>query len=215
MAMNGPPDRFYRIGNHLATDFVNTVYDPEHPSGSLRSAKDVIAFLVATGSIDAPAATELRRRLTDGSVAKRWFERALTLRSAIAESLIALEARRALPQASLGHINDVLRAAAGYESLVPRTPTAYDLQFVFIAADPAAALAPVARAAAELLTKSRSSVRKCANPECVRHFVDDSRTSRRRWCEMAVCGNRAKVNAFLERKRSVTAKRTSKMDKQT
>jgi predicted RNA-binding Zn ribbon-like protein len=215
MAVNGAPDRFYRIGNHLATDFVNTVYDPDHPAGSLRSARDVIAFLVATGSIDSAAATELRRALTDGSVAKRWFKRALTLRGAIAESLVAFEARRALPQAALGLINDVLLAAAGYESLVSRTPTAYDLQFVFVAADPAAALAPVARAAAELLAKSRSPVRKCANPECVRHFVDDSRTSRRRWCEMAVCGNRAKVTAFLERKRSVTAKPTSKMDKRT
>jgi predicted RNA-binding Zn ribbon-like protein len=108
-------------------------------------------------------------------------------------------------------------AIAGYESLVARTPTAYDLQFVFVAADPAAALAPVARAAAELLaeSRSRSRVRKCANPECVRHFVDDSRTSRSRWCEMAVCGNRAKVTAFIERKRSVTPKPTSKMDKQT
>jgi predicted RNA-binding Zn ribbon-like protein len=214
MAVNAPPDRFYRISNHLATDYVNTVYDPDHPAGSLRSAKDVIAFLVATGSIDATATTALRRALSDGSVAKHWFERALTLRGAIAESLIAFEARRALPRASVGHMNDVLRAAAGYESLVSRTPTTYDLQFVFNAADPAAALAPVARAAAELLATSRSRVRKCANPECVRHFVDDSRTGRRRWCEMAVCGNRAKVTAFLERKRSATAKRTSTRDKQ-
>jgi predicted RNA-binding Zn ribbon-like protein len=214
MSVNEAPDRFYRIGNHLATDFVNTVYDPDHAVGSLRSAKDVVAFLVATESIDATAATELRRTLTDASVAKRWFERALTLRSAIAESLIAVEMRRALPQAALECINGMLRAAAGYSSLVSRTPTAYDLQFIFVGADPAATLAPLAHAAAELLANSRSRVRKCANPECVRHFVDDSRTGRRRWCEMAVCGNRAKANAFLERKRSVTAKRTSTRDKQ-
>ncbi len=214
MAVNGPRDRFYRIGNNLATDFVNTVYDPDHPAGSLRSAKDVVAFLVATGSIDAASATELRRALTDGSVAERWFERAITLRGAITESLIALEARLALPPASLAQINGVLRAAAGYESLVSRTQRVYDLQFVFVAADPAATLAPVAHAAAELLAESRSPVRKCANPECVRHFFDDSRTGRRRWCEMAVCGNRAKVTAFIERKRSAV-KHRSTMNKQT
>jgi predicted RNA-binding Zn ribbon-like protein len=214
MTVNATPDRFYRIGDHLATDFVNTVYDPDHPTGSLRSAKDVIAFLVTTGSIEAGAATELRRTLSDVSVAKRWFDRAITLRAAIAESLYAFEARRTLPQPSIEHINEILRSAAGYESLVPRTSTSIDLQFVFITADPAAALVPVAHAAAELLANSRSPVRKCANPECVRHFVDDSRTGRRRWCDMAVCGNRAKVTAFLERKRSVAAKPPSEVDKQ-
>jgi predicted RNA-binding Zn ribbon-like protein len=200
-------DRFYRVGNHLATDFVNTVYDPEHAAGSLRSAKDVIAFLAATGSIAAGAATELRRTLSGGSAAQRWFECALTLRGALTEALNAFEARRPVPHGALAHINAVLRSAAGYESLVPRTAMAYDLRFVLVEADASAALAPVARAAAELLANPRSPVRKCAHPECVRHFFDDSRTRRRRWCEMAVCGNRAKVTAFLERKRSAALER--------
>jgi predicted RNA-binding Zn ribbon-like protein len=212
MTVSAATDPFYRIGNHLATDFVNTVYDPDHPTGSLRSAKDVVAFLVATGSLETVAAKELRRTLSDVSVAKHWFDRAISLRAAITESLFAFEARRTLPRPSIEPINEILRSAAGYESLVALTPTGGDLQFVLVAATPAAALAPLAHAAAELLADSRSPVRKCANPECVRHFVDDSRTGRRRWCEMAVCGNRAKATAFLERKRSVDGKPPSSVD---
>lgn len=109
MTVNATSDRFHRIGNDLAADLVNTVYDPDHPTGSLRSAKDVIAFLVTTGSTEAAAATELRRTLTDDLAARRWFERAIALRAAIAESSYAFEARRTLPQPSMEHINKKLR----------------------------------------------------------------------------------------------------------
>jgi predicted RNA-binding Zn ribbon-like protein len=30
-------------------------------------------------------------------------------------------------------------------------------------------------------------------------FYDDSKTQRRRWCSMALCGNRSKVAAFTRR----------------
>ena len=36
-------------------------------------------------------------------------------------------------------------------------------------------------------------VHRCANHRCVRVFYDASRNGKRRWCEMATCGNRAKA----------------------
>ena len=33
-------------------------------------------------------------------------------------------------------------------------------------------------------------VRKCTNPACVYLFLDISKSGRRRWCDMATCGNR-------------------------
>ncbi len=39
----------------------------------------------------------------------------------------------------------------------------------------------------------RERLRTCANPTCRWAFYDQSRGHRRRWCEMATCGNRAKA----------------------
>jgi predicted RNA-binding Zn ribbon-like protein len=44
-----------------------------------------------------------------------------------------------------------------------------------------------------------SQIKRCANPRCVLYFRDTSRTRRRRWCSMAVCGNRMKVAAHARR----------------
>lgn len=43
----------------------------------------------------------------------------------------------------------------------------------------------------------RRAIRTCADPACGWLFLDPS--GRRRWCEMAVCGNRAKARRYAER----------------
>lgn len=45
-------------------------------------------------------------------------------------------------------------------------------------------------------------VRGCANPRCVLWFLDVSKNGSRRWCSMEVCGNRAKVGRFNQRRRT-------------
>ena len=45
-------------------------------------------------------------------------------------------------------------------------------------------------------------IRKCANPECVLHFQDVSRTGRRLWCSMTACGNRLKARRHHSRVRT-------------
>lgn len=45
-------------------------------------------------------------------------------------------------------------------------------------------------------------LRKCANPDCVLHFQDTSRTGRRLWCSMTGCGNRLKARRHHSRSRS-------------
>ncbi|HEX8025608.1 MAG TPA: CGNR zinc finger domain-containing protein [Candidatus Limnocylindrales bacterium] len=49
------------------------------------------------------------------------------------------------------------------------------------------------------LDRSRDRLRVCANPLCRFVFVDRSRNANRRWCEMAVCGNRVKGRRFRHR----------------
>ncbi|WP_315833851.1 CGNR zinc finger domain-containing protein [Bradyrhizobium prioriisuperbiae] len=66
---------------------------------------------------------------------------------------------------------------------------------------PAQLLAPVAEAAADLLANGNFDlVRKCEDASCTLWFYDRTKSHRRRWCSMAVCGNRHKVAAFRKRR---------------
>jgi predicted RNA-binding Zn ribbon-like protein len=47
----------------------------------------------------------------------------------------------------------------------------------------------------------RSRVRRCGREGCALLFFDTSKNSTRRWCDMAVCGNRVKAAAHYERHR--------------
>jgi predicted RNA-binding Zn ribbon-like protein len=66
---------------------------------------------------------------------------------------------------------------------------------------PEQALAPVAEAAAELLSKGDFElIRRCESESCVLWFYDRTKSHRRRWCSMTSCGNRHKVAAFRSRR---------------
>jgi len=61
-------------------------------------------------------------------------------------------------------------------------------------------LYPILRSAAELLTgEELDRVAQCGGEDCHWLFLDTSRNRSRRWCDMAECGNRAKVRRFRER----------------
>lgn len=64
-------------------------------------------------------------------------------------------------------------------------------------------LGPIAWSAAELLTAPEvRRLHLCAADDCGWLFVDGSRNRSRRWCDMADCGNRAKVRRFRSRQRA-------------
>lgn len=65
---------------------------------------------------------------------------------------------------------------------------------------PATALGTVAEALALLLAEGNFDlVRQCEHPDCVLWFYDRTKSHRRRWCSMAVCGNRHKAAEFRKR----------------
>ncbi|MBT8397308.1 MAG: CGNR zinc finger domain-containing protein, partial [Gemmatimonadetes bacterium] len=58
---------------------------------------------------------------------------------------------------------------------------------------------PIVRSAVQLLTSDRlERVKVCSAADCDWLFVDSSRNRSRRWCDMAVCGNRSKVRRFRQ-----------------
>lgn len=62
-------------------------------------------------------------------------------------------------------------------------------------------LSPIAEAAANLLVAGDFNlIRRCEHPECILWFYDRTKAHKRRWCSMALCGNRHKVAEFRKRK---------------
>ena len=65
---------------------------------------------------------------------------------------------------------------------------------------PSALLLPIGETLARFVcTEDFSHVKACEGPACTLLFADHTRGRARRWCSMAICGNRAKQAAHRER----------------
>ena len=58
------------------------------------------------------------------------------------------------------------------------------------------------RSSTELTAGHPDRIKVCASDTCDWIFYDASRTSRRRWCDMATCGNRAKAARHRAKERA-------------
>jgi predicted RNA-binding Zn ribbon-like protein len=195
-----PHYRWDFCGGQLAVDFTNTVGDrgataTEH----LNVYGDVLSWAETRGVIAHAEAQRLSAVAARNAAGAR---DATTTLVALREALyrtIAASARRQRPAASdLTLINTWVAAAYGQPSLASRRGVT-SLTFREPAADslvePIAI--PVARAAVDLLTGDAiTRVRSCADHTCGWLFLDTSRNGTRRWCDMAVCGNRSKIRRF-------------------
>jgi predicted RNA-binding Zn ribbon-like protein len=183
-------------------DFANTVYAPGNPGGALGGFDDIVAFLEASEAVSSGEARCLRARARTGPRRARIaLSRALALREVLRGILAALVAGEPVRRPWVEFLNGILRSDPGYAQLVARED-GWSLAPMVSGGDPLGALVPIARSAAELIQEGPgASVRKCANPKCVLYFYDASPTGQRRWCSMAVCGNRMKVAAHARRGR--------------
>jgi predicted RNA-binding Zn ribbon-like protein len=65
---------------------------------------------------------------------------------------------------------------------------------------PEALLLPIGEALAKFVCEEDfSNVKACEGPACTLMFADHTRSHARRWCSMAICGNRAKQAAHRQR----------------
>ena len=72
-------------------------------------------------------------------------------------------------------------------------------------------LIPVAKAMADLVcSEDFSDVKGCEGQGCTLFFLDKTRARARRWCSMAICGNRAKQAAHRKRAKRRRTQRTRK-----
>jgi predicted RNA-binding Zn ribbon-like protein len=69
-------------------------------------------------------------------------------------------------------------------------------------------LLPIARTLADLVCEEDfARVKGCEGSSCVLFFMDRTNSGARRWCSMAICGNRAKQSALRERIRRTRRRR--------
>ncbi len=195
--------RFPLIGNRLCVDFANTAYIRDRPGDGLRSWEELMDFLVATETIPPAQGHQLRELVANEPEATgAAFRAAVELRDALRRIVEAMATRRDVASAWVEPVNRLLRWTEGYEQLIPAGADGKEWRIGFVAREQRLEwlLAAIARSAAQLIEEGQQApVRKCAHPACVLFFYDTSRTGRRRWCSMALCGNRSKVAAHARR----------------
>jgi predicted RNA-binding Zn ribbon-like protein len=95
---------------------------------------------------------------------------------------------------ALGEINRVLGRSAGTRRVELRDDGTFARAFVAVGDAFAGLLIPIVESSADaLILGELERVRRCADPRCGRVFQDETKNGRRRWCDMATCGNRAKA----------------------
>jgi predicted RNA-binding Zn ribbon-like protein len=205
------------IGDDGALDFLNSVAAPAGREIEwLANGGDFLDWLEQAHAVPADIAAHFRKdagaRALDAVASqarelREWF-RAFVIRHAgkplqarVLRELTPLNALLARDQAF--HQIEIV-ADAGPENderhraLHRQTQRRWD--------SPKTLLLPIAEAIGHLVCeRDFTLVRKCEGPTCTLWFLDVSKAHARRWCSMAVCGNRAKAAAHRVRVRSSAA----------
>lgn len=181
------------LGDHLAMDLINT---QARSHGQLHdfwaTADDVLQWLARCGITPAPDAEPVEPAA--------FLQEAQALR-ALARQLVAqrkdgkdgkdeeIDGLNRYLQACLSA--PLLERGAGGQLVLNRRARGDAL---------ACLLGPVAEAVAQLLVEGDFSlVKQCEHPDCILWFYDRTKAHKRRWCSMALCGNRYKAAQFRKK----------------
>ena len=165
------------LADHVALDLLNTIERADTtPRDHWQTDADVLAWLkqVALWPGDDRAAPP---------------KGLATAARALREAVRLIVARKADGKAGGSHL-----------AVHPVPDGGVRIARIHAAGNAAQCLVPLAEAVADLLAHGDfGRVRQCESDECTLWFYDRTKSHRRRWCSMAVCGNRHKVAAFRKR----------------
>jgi predicted RNA-binding Zn ribbon-like protein len=203
----GPGDAGFQHA-HLAAlqdglDFINTLeFTRDGETDELKSADDALDWLHRHDLLHRETLDELRElAAASPRLAKRVLGRIRRVRSAMRELVEATVDQRPPALDQLIEVNRALRTHYIYE-LVP-APDGVSLDHRHEGDAVEGALARLVESLAREVSQGHPErLRLCANDDCRWVFSDTSRTGRRKWCDMATCGNKAKVARFRERQRA-------------
>jgi predicted RNA-binding Zn ribbon-like protein len=204
MTPNRPPAFF--IGEHLALDFVNTTATP---SGTrvewLGDGKDLVDWLEQARLLEPAATAKVRGSGFDAldEVARQAREFRRWLRGFISS-------RKGKPLratvASVSRLNELLAKDDSFQRVEAPGRGAKNARGLLLRRvrpweSPGELLQPIAEAAADLIcNQDFRLIRSCEGSACTLVFLDRTKAHSRRWCSMAICGNRAKAAAHRARR---------------
>lgn len=174
-------------------DFVNTLDWRDDPARRVELVPTPQALSAWTRHVGFPAA------IAGGIRHERQRARAIRLRETLAPIVRAVADGRTSPSAARSSLTRWTQQAWHHRELADDRGT---LTWQWQArTDPVdrVLFELVLDAGALLLSPERDRVRVCAGQGCGWFFVDRSKAGRRRWCSMAVCGNRVKVREYRKR----------------
>ena len=186
------PEKFYIIGNNPALDFINSVnYD--------LTLENLLSWAVAVNLVKASEAEEF-----SGKWNKEQLPGISLFRERLREIVINLVNKKNIPAEEISWINRILREKGAFSELGV-TEEGFSKSIRIDLSEPGKILIPITESFVDLICYGQPDyLRKCERTECILYFYDTTKNHKRRWCSMAVCGNRAKAAKFYEKKKSET-----------
>jgi len=188
------------FANRLCLDFANLPFASGDRAEGAIFWDEFVDFLAVKRIISPEKTASIRAMAkSDPCAAQNLLDHAERLGHALRLCFRAILRSQDLHREWVEPVNRILRVTEGHDEL-QWDGTAWRLGFIAREEGLEWLLAAIARSGAELISEGASqNLKQCANPDCQILFYDDSRTHRRRWCSMALCGNRSKVAAFARR----------------
>jgi predicted RNA-binding Zn ribbon-like protein len=180
------------LAGDLALDFLNTRMNMGgEVLDFLETDADVVAWLANAGYPGSEVAAKTPGRSLVHDAHK--------LRESI-RSLV--EKRKTGRRGDPSLLNKFLMHAQSHPQLIWKKSQKPTVQRVRKQNRPESILAPIAEAAAVLLSSADFRlVKRCEGEDCLLWFSDQTKSHHRRWCSTTICGNRHKVAAYRKRHR--------------
>jgi predicted RNA-binding Zn ribbon-like protein len=198
-----PPAIF--IAGSLGLDFLNSVATPvDKPVDWLDSGDGLLSWLAQARLVPADTLNELKAQTMPDELDKV-AEQARALREWFRGFVVRHIGRPLTPKAlrELAPLNRLLERDHAFNQISRHCDDDGDrleLQVTRHWRSPESLLLPIAEAVATFVCEEDfANVKACEGHSCTLVFADHTRGRARRWCSMAICGNRAKQLAHRKR----------------
>jgi predicted RNA-binding Zn ribbon-like protein len=193
------------IADSLGLDFLNSIATPvDTPIDWLDSGDGLLDWLAQAKLVPADALDELKARAMPGELDKVADE-ARALREWF-RGFVRKHMGRPLTAKALHELDPLNRLLERDESFnqISRHPQSHggrlELRAMRRWRSPESLLLPIGEALAKFVCEEDfTHVKACEGHICTLVFADHTRRRARRWCSMAICGNRAKQAAHRSR----------------
>lgn len=202
--MTQPMPAFF-LADSLGLDFLNSVATPVDTAIDwLEDGEGLLGWLQQAQLVPEAVLRSARERAIPGEI-DRLAGQARALREWFRRFVREHKGRplQAADLMALDPLNELLKRDERYAEVVagPSGVFALAQKRRWNSAD--ALLLPIAEAMARLVCdEDFSHVKACEGPACTMLFADHTRGHARRWCSMALCGNRAKQAAHRLRQKA-------------